>query len=209
MNYDAIIVASGKGQRANLGYNKVFYRMKDGKTVLEHAMSVFLEDEECKKIIVVTNESGFNEVPNYYKVSVTAGGKERRDSVFNGLKESESEYVLIHDGARPFLQKEALQKLKEETERSSAAILGRYATDTIKIVKDGKIIDTLDRNTIFLAETPQGFRRELILDCYNRCGNTPFTDDASLAEHMGYQVSAVENPYPNQKLTKEEDFTDL
>ena len=209
MNYDALIVASGKGERAKLGYNKVFYRMKDGKSVLEHAASLFMEDNDCKKIIIVTNEEDFDQVFSHEKVILTKGGEVRSESVRNGLKLCESEFVLIHDGARPFLHEEALRQVKEKLVRDKAVILGRYATDTIKVVEDGVIKETIDRNKIFLAETPQAFDRKLIEDCYEKCEGISFTDDASLAEGLGYQVSVVNDDYDNRKLTKEEDFRDL
>ena len=113
MKYDAIVVASGVGKRANLGFNKVLFVMKNNKTVLENACSLFFEDEDCEKVIVVTNDE--IDFAND-KMLIVDGGKERYDSVSNGLKEVTNEYVLIHDGARPFLCKEDLEKLKNETE---------------------------------------------------------------------------------------------
>ena len=209
MNYDAVIVASGKGQRANLGYNKDFYIMKDGKSVLDHSVQLFCDDPDCKNVIVVTNPENFEKVMKDEKVKITQGGKERKDSVYNGLKLSQSDYVFIHDGARPFLKKDVLEQLKEKVAADKAVCLGHFATDTVKIVSDGKIEKTVDRNTVFLAETPQAFERELILDCYKRCEDVLFTDDASLAESLGYAVSVLNDPYDNRKLTKEEDFKNL
>ncbi len=209
MNYDAVIVASGKGERAGLGYNKVFYRMKDGKSVLEHAASLFVEDPECKRIVIVTNPEDFDSVFDCDKLVVTNGGATRKDSVENGLRKCESDYVFIHDGARPFLHEEALKALKEAVEEKKAALLGKMAVDTIKLVEDGKIVKTIDRSSIFMAETPQAFERKLILDCFERCKEGTFTDDASLAEASGYEVAAVIDAYDNRKLTKEEDFRDL
>ena len=84
MKYDALIVASGKGQRSNLGYNKVFYVMKDGKNVLDHSLSLFMADPDCEKIVVVTNEEYFSEIKDDQKIIKVKGGKERKDSVNNG-----------------------------------------------------------------------------------------------------------------------------
>lgn len=209
MNYDALIVASGKGERAGLGYNKVFYRMKDRKSVLEHAASLFVQDPECRRIIVVTNQEDFEKVFDCDKLILVQGGQTRKDSVENGLRMCQSDYVFIHDGARPFLHEEALKALKEAVEENKAAVLGRMAIDTIKEVENGKIVRTIDRNTIFMAETPQAFDRKLIMDCFEHCREGSFTDDASLAEAMGYEVTAVIDAYDNRKLTREEDFRDL
>ncbi len=209
MFYDVVIVASGKGQRANLGYNKAFYKMKDGRTVLECSASLFMEDEDCKNIIVVTNEEYIEQVFKNDKVICTIGGKERRNSVENGLNLVQSEYVLIHDAARPFLNKLSLEELKKELKKSGACILAKKATDTIKVVENNKIIKTLDRNSIYMAETPQAFKSDLLKKCYKESENIIFTDDASLVESLGYEVSIVEDKFNNKKLTNEMDFIDL
>ena len=162
MKYDVVIVASGKGERAKLGYNKAFFKMKDGLTVLEHSSSLFINDEDCKNIIIVTNEENFSLVFSKNKVKLTTGGAERKDSVYNGLKLVESEYVLVHDVARPYLNNESLEELKKEIEKNGSAILAKKAIDTIKVVDGNKVVKTLDRNTIYLAETPQGFKTEYL-----------------------------------------------
>ena len=209
MFYDVVIVASGKGQRANLGYNKAFYKMKDGRTVLECSASLFIEDEDCKNIIVVTNKEYIDQVFKNDKVICTIGGKERRNSVENGLNLVQSEYALIHDAARPFLNKLSLEELKKQLETSGACILARKATDTIKVVENNKIIKTIDRNSIYMAETPQAFKSDLLKKCYKESENIIFTDDASLVESLGYEVSIVEDKFNNKKLTNEMDFIDL
>ena len=208
MKYDAIIVASGKGQRANLGYNKVFYKLKDGRSVLDCSIERFTNDPDCYKIIVVTNPEYFHEVKGQ-KTVVVEGGKERRDSVYNGLKRVESEYVLIHDGARPYLHPEALNDLKEKLSQNDCVVLGRIATDTIKLIEGETVVETIDRNKVFQAETPQGFRSELIKDAYENCADINFTDDCSLVESLGYKVTIVIDHFDNRKLTKEEDFRNL
>ena len=209
MKYDVIIVASGKGERANLGYNKVFYKMKDGRTVLECSASLFLEDNDCNNVIVVTNKDCIDNVFKNDKVITTLGGEQRKDSVENGLSKVNSEYVLIHDAARPFLNKESLEELKKQIEIHNAAILAKKAVDTIKVVDNNKITKTLDRTTIYLAETPQGFKTSLIKDCYSKCKGISFTDDASLVESLGYDVYVVEDKFNNKKLTTQEDFINL
>ena len=208
MKYDAIIVASGKGQRANLGYNKVFYKLKDGRSVLDCSIEKFENDPDCYKIIVVTNPEYFHEVKGM-KVVAVQGGKERRDSVYNGLKKVESEYVLIHDGARPYLNIEALNDLKKKLKKNDCVVLGKIATDTIKIIEGETVVETIDRNKVFQAETPQGFKSQLIKDAYENCADINFTDDCSLVESLGYKVVIAIDNYDNRKLTKEEDFKNL
>lgn len=209
MNYDVVIVASGKGSRAKLGYNKAFYKMKDGRTIIEKAASLFMEDNECKHIIVVTSDEYMDQVFESEKLIKVLGGKERKDSVLNGLNMVTSDYVLIHDAVRPFLHKESLEAVKKKIEEKGAALLGKMAVDTIKIVDGDKVVKTIDRKTVFQAATPQGFRTDLIKDCYQRCEDVNFTDDASLVESLGYDVYAVIDEYDNKKLTMSEDFKDL
>ena len=209
MKYDAIVVAAGKGNRANLGYNKTFFKMPNNKTVLENSCHLFLEDQDCENLIVVTNKDLFDAVIKNDKIIVVEGGKERKDSVYNGLQKVKSEYVLVHDAARPYLNKESLEELKKEIEKNGSAILAKKAIDTIKVVDGNKVVKTLDRNTIYLAETPQGFKTDLIKKCYEECDDINFTDEASLVESLGYDVYVVEDKYNNKKLTTETDFINL
>ena len=209
MKYDVVIVASGKGERAKLGYNKAFFKMKDGKTVLEHSISLFINDSDCEKVIVVTNEEYISCVTKDNKVITAIGGEQRKDSVYNGLKEVTCDYVLIHDAARPFLNVESLNDIKKQLENNDAVILAKKAIDTIKVVDGNKVVKTLDRNTIYMVETPQGFKTSLIKDCYEKCDNINFTDDASLVESLGYTVYVVEDKFDNKKLTTEMDFKNL
>ena len=209
MNYDVVIVASGQSKRAKLGYSKTLFKLKNKKTVLEAAASSFIEDDDCKNIIVVTNPDCFDLVFKNEKVKITAGGKERRDSTCNGLKLVESEYVLVHDAARPFLDKRAVEELKKKVEETGAAILGHFVVDTVKLVKDGKIEKTIDRKCTILAETPQGFKTDLLRSCYENCEDINFTDEASLVESLGYDVYVVVDKYNNAKLTIPEDFKNI
>lgn len=207
MNYDVVVVANGKGTRASLGFNKVFYVMKNGKTVLENACSNFLEDDDCKKIIVVTDdETG---VFKHEKVEVTSGGKLRANSVYNGLLKCESEYVMVHDGARPFVLKEDIEKLKDALKTNDGAMLAKKAIDTIKLVKDEMVVETLDREFIYQALTPQAFKREMLKHAYESVDFDLLTDDASVFEKMNYPVKIVVGNTKNIKLTNPEDFNNL
>ena len=117
--------------------------------------------------------------------------------------------MLIHDGARPYLNVEALNELKEKLKSDDCVVLGRIATDTVKIIEDDEVVETIDRNKVFLAETPQGFRSSLIKQAYENCADINFTDDCSLVESLGYKVKIVVDRFDNKKLTKEEDFRNL
>ncbi len=206
MKYDAIIVAGGVGKRADLGFNKVLFKMKNGKTVLENACSCFIEDDDCLKVIVVTNED-IKIASN--KVNIVKGGKERYESVLNGLALVTSPYVLIHDGARPFLDIEDLNNLKEAVSKDNYAILAKKAVDTIKYVNNGYIDKTIDREHIYYALTPQAFKSVDLKKAYENIDLRGITDDASIMEKYGYKVKIVESKRPNIKLTNKEDFLNI
>lgn len=207
MNYDVVVVANGKGTRAALGFNKVFFTMKNSKTVLENACSNFLNDEDCKRVVVVTDEK--ESVFSHPKLIVVDGGAQRYNSVCNGLKECKSEYVMVHDGARPLLPKEDVEKLKEALKDNDGAMLAKKAIDTIKRVKDGYVVETIDREEIYQALTPQAFKTKMLIDAYNTLDLTNVTDDASVFEMAGHKVKIVEGDPRNIKLTSPNDFENL
>ena len=206
MKYDAIVVAGGKGNRADLGFNKVLFKMHNNKTVIENSIELFLNDDDCEKVILVINEAI---KINNKKVVYINGGNQRSDSVRNGLELVDSEYVLIHDGARPFLNKDTLEELKKKVEEKDAAILASKAIDTIKKIDGDKIIKTIDRKCIGLAQTPQGFKTSLIKECYAKMKNNYFYDDASVVEACNKDVYVVFNEYDNHKLTSKKDFENI
>lgn len=208
IKYDAIVVASGKGTRLNLGYNKVFYKLDEDTTILDMASRCFVEDEDCQNVIVVTNEEEFDLVKNNPKLVLVQGGKLRMDSVLNGLAKVKSDYVLIHDGARPYLDKHDLDNLKKALEDEEASILAVKAKETVKVVDDGYINKTLNRNQIYLAQTPQGFKTSTIINAFQKAKgvNIEFTDDASIAEYSGIRVKIVEGSYRNNKITYLDDL---
>ena len=206
MKYDAIVVANGNGSRANLGFNKVLFTMKNGKTVLENSCHLFIEDRDCERVIVVTREK-VNFVSN--KVIVINGGKKRYNSAYNGLKYAQSEYVFIHDGVRPFLNKIDLEKLKEAIKRNDGAILAHPAIETVKYVNNGMIDKTINRDNVYCAMTPQAFKTKLIKKAYETVNFDNITDDASIFEKAGFKIRIVEGSKRNVKLTNKEDFEDI
>lgn len=208
IKYDAIVVASGKGTRLNLGYNKVFYKLDENTTILDRASRCFIEDEDCQNVIVVTNEEEFDLVKKNPKLVLVQGGKLRMDSVLNGLAKVKSDYVLIHDGARPYLDKHDLDNLKKALEDEEASILAVKVKETVKVVDDGYINKTLNRNQIYLAQTPQGFKTSAIINAFQKAKgvNIEFTDDASIAEYSGIKVKIVEGSYRNNKITYLDDL---
>ena len=117
MNYSVIVLAAGRGSRTNLDYNKVFYTFENGQTVLNKSLSVFLSDEDCKQVVLVCADYEKDYVIENYlydsRIQVVTGGQTRQDSVYNGLQIVDQDYVMIHDGARPFVEKKWILDLKQ------------------------------------------------------------------------------------------------
>ena len=204
MKYDAIVLAGGKGKRLDLSYNKVFYKMPNGKTILENALSPFLEDIECQRVIVAVSDEDLKKITFEKKMIFARNGKERFFSVYNALKEVKEEYVMIHDGARPYITSLDLANLKETLKSEDAAMLGIKAKDTIKEVKDGYVLKTLDRDHIYLAQTPQCFKSALIKEAYLKGyeDQGSFTDDASVLEsYFKTKIKMVNSTTANNKIT--------
>lgn len=211
MIYTVVLVCAGSGTRSGLEYNKMFFIL-DKKTVYEHAISLFLEDDRCNEIIVVCKgeeKTLFNNLITNSKIKYVQGGKERQNSVYNGLSEVSNKYVLIHDGARPYLLKKDLDSLLECLVVDNACALMVPCVDTIKLSKDGFIEKTLDRNTIMMVQTPQAFDTKLITSNYFLALNSDqiFTDDCSIIEHFSdVKIRSVIGSYSNIKVTNENDF---
>ena len=211
MNYSAIVLCAGKGSRSGLTYNKMLYRFKN-KTVYEMSMEIFLNDERCKQIVVVTKEEELDDLKKLIsskKIDYVFGGKERQDSVYNGLRVVKEDYVLIHDGARPYLKKENIDDILECLNKNDACLLVVPVKDTIKVCIDGNIVKTLPREQLVQAQTPQAFKTELIKRCYQKGKDKNYiaTDDASLVEYFeNIEVKAVLGSYSNIKITTLDDL---
>lgn len=214
----AIISAAGQGKR--MGKPKQFLEI-GGRPILEHTLSVF---EECKAIdgiILVVNQEDLTrakELKFSKLLKVVAGGAERQDSVYNGLKvlPKEAEIVVIHDGARPFVTSSIIEKAVEEAKQSGAVVVGVPLKDTVKKMTNNQIrmtnegaiiVETLDRKNLWAAQTPQVFKREIILRAYEE-GRSKYqvTDDAMLVEKLGIPVKMVMGSYKNIKITTPDDL---
>lgn len=212
MEYSALIVAAGSGSRMNLGYNKMLFKFKNGQTIIEKTVAIFKEDADCKQIVVVTSGEEiltFTKLLGHDKIVYAKGGETRAHSVMNGLYACSNEYVLIHDGARPWLSHECLNNLKKTLVETKACILAMPVKDTIKVVDSGIIQNTPKRATLYLAQTPQAFITEEILAAYKQGfeKGIEVSDDASMMEACGKRkVMIVEGSYANAKVTTIEDI---
>jgi len=213
----ALIVAAGKGKRMGAGINKQFINIK-GKPILYYTLKAFSDNVNVDKIIVVCAKDEIDycidELINKYnfcKVAcIVQGGAERQESVFNGLKAiDDCEIVLIHDGARPFVTDKIIQDGIDYAKIYGACACGVTPKDTIKIKDEvGFSVSTPKRENLFSVQTPQTFKHDLILNCYNNLINkyVGFTDDTSVVEYFGHKVLLYQGSYNNIKITTPEDL---
>ena len=213
----AVIVAAGKGRRMGTEISKQFLPLC-GKEILAYTVEKFEKAACIRDIILVTGGDALQDVRQMAQeygwkkiISVTEGGKERQDSVFLGLQQvpQDTEIVLIHDGVRPFVTEEILERSIAAAKETGGCVAGVPAKDTIKVCDaEGFAIATPDRSTLRQIQTPQTFRRKEILAAYEKAKADGFlgTDDASVAEHSGFPVRVIMGSYSNIKITTKEDL---
>lgn len=215
----AIVLAAGQGKRMGTAIQKQFLEI-EGKPVLYYALRCFEDSGIIDDIILVTGKDMISycereiiEKYGFRKVcKVTEGGRERYHSVYEGLKCCESaDFVFIHDGARPFVNQEILERAWEAVQRYGACIAAVPSKDTVKLGdEDGFVAHTPARESVWLIQTPQVFSYLLIKEAYDKalCASCKgVTDDSMVVEQMtGHKVYLVEGAYENIKLTTPEDL---
>lgn len=207
MNYSAVIVAAGSSTRFGRGISKMLYVFSDGDRVIDRTLKVFLGDDECTQIIVVCNEEVqqyLQDAANDSRIRLCPGGASRSESVLNGLSQCREKIVLVHDGARCFLEKDDLEAVKQAVSFNNGAILVGRMVDTVKVVKDGYVVSTVDRDTLKRAQTPQRFPTEELLRCYREAGREHFenTDESGLFERYSeMKIACIESRGHNTKIT--------
>ena len=215
----AIVLAAGQGKRMHSKIQKQFLEI-GGKPVLYYSLHCFQESPLIRDIILVTGEEMISyceqEIVKKYGFSkvrkVTAGGKERYDSVYAGLLCcQDTDYVYIHDGARPFNTEEMVQRGYEAVKRNNACVMGMPSKDTVKLAdSSGYVKETPDRKIVWNIQTPQIFSYDLIRGAYESIRKkdmTGVTDDAMVVEQeTGTKILLVEGSYQNIKITTPEDL---
>jgi 2-C-methyl-D-erythritol 4-phosphate cytidylyltransferase len=207
----AVIVAAGRSERMG-GVDKLFAPLA-GRPLLSHTLLAF-EDAPCvDRIAVVASERNIAAVRELVAESrfarvraIVPGGARRRDSVRAGIEALAGvELVVVHDGARPLVAAGLVTRVVEAARASGAAICGIPARDTVKEVDQGEVIRTLDRGRLWLAQTPQAFRLELLLEAH-RAFEGDATDDAAMVEALDHPVRVVQGDPHNVKVTTPEDL---
>ena len=212
----AIVPAAGIGKRFGPGIIKQFMTLS-GKPVLIWSLAVLESMEEISEIIpVVTDEyMGYcADLVEEYCLSkvrrIAPGGRERQDSVLNGLKlvEDTESPVLVHDGVRPLIEPAHIKDAINALENSDGAVVGVPVKDTIKEAEDNIVVKTLNRSSLWAVQTPQVFRYPVLYTACLRALEENFraTDESGLVEHYGGTVRMVQGSYMNIKVTTPEDL---
>ncbi|MGD0917271.1 MAG: 2-C-methyl-D-erythritol 4-phosphate cytidylyltransferase [Thermodesulfobacteriota bacterium] len=218
MKADAVIVSAGKGHRFMKGGKKQFYLLAD-KPILAHTLEKFENCPQIRSILLVVGQEDMEyclkeiiEKYQYRKISrVVPGGKQRQESVKNGIDALPKgvDIVVIHDGVRPFVTKEMIEESIRSAVRFQAVVMAMPVKETIKMVqRDGTVLKTLDRESLWQIQTPQTFQVKVIKEAYHRATEDGFigTDDASLVERLGVKVYVLSGSYTNIKITTPEDM---
>ena len=217
MHVTAIIAAGGRGQRFGGERLKQLLSI-GGRPILERSVTAFLEHPGVDEVIVALPQALVDDPPEYLRASaaptgsgkplrLVAGGARRQDSVANAFRAASpaTDVIVIHDAARPFASADLIARTIAAAAETGAALAAVSARDTVKRTAASLVIETLARETIYLAQTPQAFRRAVLRDALAQTGDA--TDEAMLAELAGHPVRIVEGEASNIKITTAEDLT--
>lgn len=212
----AVIVAGGKGKRMGASINKVYLKLL-GREILAHTIAAFNNCDIIDEIIVVTGTDDIEVCENIVKrdglnkvTRIIEGGRERQNSVYNGITAASGDIVAIHDGARCLITDNEIKSVVNDAVNYGAAALGVTVKDTLKTIDEtGAITGTVNRDLTVQIQTPQVFKRDEITELHQRIehDNITVTDDCSVFEHYGKTVHVTIGSYDNIKLTTPEDIT--
>ena len=207
MKINAIITAGGTSSRFG-NKNKLLEKVY-GKEIIKYTIDAF-ETSNVDEIVVCSHVSIMDELKqlfkDYPKVVFTEGGSTRQQSVYNGLKFSNCDYVIIHDGARPMITTDMINHCIEMVKDMKALTVATKTIDTIKEVENGKIIRTIDRSKLYNTQTPQAFEYKIIKNAHDTLKDQNFTDDAGMLEALGETVYILDGSYKNIKITTQFDI---
>lgn len=209
----AVVVAAGEGRR--FGGDKLFCRL-DNRAVLAWSLDALEASPLVSNVVLVLNqvnvERGRRMVRQrgYRKIrGICLGGARRQDSVWNGIQQVAGwTWIAVHDGARPFLTSDILERGFEVARQIGGAVAAVPVKDTIKIVREENLIElTPNRARLWAAQTPQIFRYDQLVEAYQKCGSDDVTDDAELMERAGYPTAVFMGSYENLKITTLDDLS--
>ncbi len=217
MTVTAIIVGAGRGLRfdSNSQIQKQFLKL-GGESLILKTLHPFLTSKQISSCVLVVPKSAVDSVKKELamlspekKIHVIPGGNRRQDSVRLGVEAAEeADVIVVHDAVRPFISREWISQVIERCGDHDGAIVALPVSDTLKKVVDGKISKTVNREDIWQAQTPQAFRRDLLLNVYDTVDweNVHVTDEAQLFEIVGNTVAIVPGSSENIKITTQDDW---
>ena len=209
----AVILVAGNSTRFGQNRNKNF-ELVNGKSILSYSINAFSKNDYIDNIIIVIRQADREAVEEIIKqekickeINIVIGGNSRQESVHNAIKCATSDIVIIHDGARPGVKQEYINKCIEMVEEFKGVTIGVKSKDTIKITDDdGVVINSTKRSNTWIIQTPQCFDKGVLLDLHEKYKNEEVTDDCMLLEKGGYKVKIIEGEYTNIKITTYEDI---
>ncbi|WP_457644727.1 2-C-methyl-D-erythritol 4-phosphate cytidylyltransferase [Persephonella sp.] len=209
MKVTAVLLAAGKGRR--IGEKKQFIKLK-GEPVFQYSLNTINKVDLISEIVLVLPEEDIDRVKifSFKNVIKVPGGRERQESVYNALRSIEStDIVVIHDSARPFAtERMFIDGIKNVKSGWDGSITALKARDTVKRVRDKKVVQTLNREELYIVQTPQAFDYKKVLDAHEKAVRDKIfgTDDAFLMEKYGYSITVNEGSVLNFKITTKEDM---
>ena len=211
MKYSAIILAAGSGLRTGLNTNKILIQI-NGRCVVDYSLKFFQNDPNCDEIILVVSKRDFQALCTKYEklpITIIIGGVHRQDSVYNALKIANNDYVMVHDGARPFILKDNVDDIFANFEEYPSITLGVKVKETIQETQGNRVVRTLDRNSLIITQTPQGFKKDILIKAHQLAFDDTYfgTDDTVLVErYLDIMAFVVKGDYRNVKLTTLDDI---
>ena len=224
--FAAVLPAGGLGKRMGGNIPKQLMQL-GSKPVYQYSLETFLKMDEIAEVVMAVpadwKDYFEKEIETFFsasenagkfrtKLKIVLGGSERWQSVENGVNAltSSAEYVLVHDVARPFISEKIIRDVFDTLVNKGSCLVAKPAIDTIKLASDGRVESTIDRSKVWLAQTPQAARIDLLKQLYMRIAKEPLnftpTDEASILEFFGEPVYIVKGESANDKLTTPEDF---
>jgi 2-C-methyl-D-erythritol 4-phosphate cytidylyltransferase len=213
----AVIVGAGEGKRMGASARKQFVKI-GGRPIIAYTLDVFEKTQLVDYMVIVVPRDAIDWVKEeivgeygYKKVhAIVYGGETRQESVLNGLKALKpgTERIIIHDAVRPLVSETLIRRVLDASQATGAAITAVPAKETVKRVESGQIVGTLERQLLWLAQTPQCFRYDLIMNAHSKASGQKVTatDDAALVEAAGTKVTVAVGSYSNLKMTSPEDL---
>lgn len=210
MKISGIILAAGNSTRFGQNKNKNLFEI-NGEPIISNSLKIFDNSEKINEILLVIKKEEkeyFEEIikRNKFKKTIkyVIGGNTRKASVYNAISQIDSDYVVIHDGARPNIKEEYIEKSIKELEKYKGVTIAVKAKDTIKICNENQeVVETTKRSNTWLIQTPQSFDRKILKESHEKfdANDESLTDDCMILEKCGYTVKVIQGDYENIKVT--------